>query len=236
MIVVVAFLWLLAFGAAFYLARQDIAAKPWLERGLAVGAPQPIDRREPAARAGLIMLLAVVGVLFALLAGAFGMRANDADWILSPAPGLLWFNTGLLFLSSFGLEGAARCSAGGEARKAEGLLLVGAVCAGAFLVGQIAAWRQLAEEGFGVASNPGAAFFYLMTGVHGLHILGGLVALAVTFAQTRGDIVSRTAQLRLRLCAAYWHFLLLVWLGLFALLEGWGGGLITLCSGLTGGH
>jgi len=232
MIVAVVFFWILAAGAAYYMARHDIAAKPWLERGALGGSRAPLDRRGPAAQAGLIMVMAVVGVLFALLSSAFVMRAGDSDWLAAPVPRLLWFNTGLLFVSSLALEGSARAARNAQARKAEGLLLTATLAAIAFLLGQIVAWRQFTEAGFGVASNPGDAFFYLMTGLHAAHLLGGLLALAITWAQTGGQIVSQTARLRLKLCAVYWHFLLLVWLFLFALLEGWGGAAIAICRGL----
>jgi cytochrome c oxidase subunit III len=228
MIVVVVFLWLLALGAAFYLARHDLAQKPWLEQGGGLAA----DAREPASATGLVMVLAVVGVVFALVASAFLMRAGDADWVTPPAPPLLWFNTGLLIVSSLALEGAARCSARANARKAEALLLVGALTACGFIVAQVVAWRELSAAGFGVGSNVGAAFFYLMTGLHGAHLLGGLAALAITVARTRGDILACTARARVKFCAMYWHFLLLVWLFLFALLQGWGGGLVALCRTL----
>ena len=231
MIVAVAFLWLLALAAAFYLARHDLAQKPWLEQGLS-GATPPADRREPAAATGLVLVLAVAGVVFALIVSAFLMRAGDADWVTPPAPRLLWFNTGLLFVSSLALEGAARFSARKQARKAEALLAIGALTACGFIVAQIVAWRELADAGFGVGSNVGAAFFYLMTGLHGAHLLGGLVALAIAVAQTRGDIVDPIARSRVKFCAMYWHFLLLVWLFLFALLQGWGGPLVALCRGL----
>jgi cytochrome c oxidase subunit 3 len=234
MIVAIAFLWLLALGAALYLVRHRLASKPWLERGSASDLPSLDLRREPAARAGLVMLLAVVGVLFALVVSAFLMRAGDADWFAAPPPRLLWFNTALLFVSSFGLEGAARFSARKDPRNAERLLLLGALAACGFIVGQIVAWREFAAAGFGASSNAGNAFFYLMTGLHGVHMLGGLAALAITFAQTQGDILGATARLRLRMCASYWHFLLIVWLFLFALLQGVDGGLVALCRGFVG--
>jgi cytochrome c oxidase subunit III len=230
MIVAVLFIWLLALGAAFYLVRHDLAQKPWLEPG--GGGLSITDDREPTSATGLVMVLAVVGVVFALVISAFLMRAGDADWITPPAPPLLWFNTGLLIVSSLGLEGAARYSARRQAGKAEALLLLGAFTSCAFILAQMFAWREMTAAGFGVGSNVGAAFFYLMTGLHGAHLLGGLVALAITLAQTRGDILGETARTRVKFCAMYWHFLLLVWLFLFALLQGWGGGLVALCRGL----
>jgi len=226
MIIAVVFLWLLALAAALYMARHDLAQKPWLEQG---GAISSADAREPTGATGLVLVLAVAGVLFALVSSAFLMRAGDADWVMPPAPPLLWFNTGLLVVSSFSLEGAARFSAR-DARRAQALLALGALAACGFLVAQIVAWREMAAAGFGVGSNVGAAFFYLMTGLHGAHVLGGLVALAITVLHARGEMFS--ARPRIKFCAMYWHFLLLIWLFLFALLQGWGGGLVALCRAL----
>ena len=97
-------------------------------------------------------------------------------------------------------------------------LLAGGVLALAFLAGQLLAWRQLDAAGYFLASNPANSFFYLLTAVHGLHVLGGLVALARATAKVwRGRDVDQV-RLSVELCAIYWHFLLFVWLVLFALL------------------
>ena len=101
-----------------------------------------------------------------------------------------------------------------------------------FLGGQLAAWRELAASGYFVSGNPSSSFFYVLTGLHGLHILGGLVALARTMPGAWG--VGRPEKLRLRieLCTMYWHFLLLVWLGLLAVLTGGAVDFINICGRL----
>jgi cytochrome c oxidase subunit III len=76
----------------------------------------------------------------------------------------------------------------------------------------------LVAAGYFVASNPANSFFYVITAVHGLHLLGGLVALGRTIALVWGGAEPDRARLHVELCAAYWHFLLLVWLAFFALL------------------
>jgi cytochrome c oxidase subunit 3 len=88
----------------------------------------------------------------------------------------------------------------------------------AFLIGQLLAWQQLNAGGYYLASNPASTFFYLLTAVHGLHLLGGLIALGRTALRVRGGVDPDRLRLSLELCAMYWHFLLLVWLVLFALL------------------
>lgn len=108
----------------------------------------------------------------------------------------------------------------------------GGVSAVVFLVGQLLAWQQLNVAGYFVASNPANSFFYLITATHGLHLMGGLVALGRTTAKVwRGAEVARM-RLSVELCAIYWHFLLLVWLVLLGLLTGWTDDFIDICRQL----
>ena len=132
----------------------------------------------PAAKVGLGVFLAVVGCLFALFTSAYFMRMGLSDWQPLPVPRLLWLNTGVLVLSSVALQCALIAARRRPARYGAGSASSPAgITALAFLVGQLMAWRELAADGYFLASNPANSFFYLITGMHGLHILGGLVAL-----------------------------------------------------------
>jgi cytochrome c oxidase subunit 3 len=97
-------------------------------------------------------------------------------------------------------------------------LLAGAVLTLVFVAGQLMAWEQLLEAGFYAQENPSIAFFYLFTGLHALHLLGGMWFL--TRVGFRMSVENRREQARqsVTLCATYWHYLLLVWLALFVLL------------------
>src|SRR5437764_14242744 len=97
-------------------------------------------------------------------------------------------------------------------------VIAGGLFAFTFLVGQSFAGQQLNAEGYFLATNPANAFFYLLTGLHGLHLLGGLVALALTADKVWQGVELVQVRLSVRLCAIYWHFLLLLWLVLFTLL------------------
>jgi cytochrome c oxidase subunit 3 len=97
-------------------------------------------------------------------------------------------------------------------------LLAGGGLTVVFLLGQILAWRQLAAMDYFEVTNPAIAFFYLITGLHGLHLLGGLVAWGRTAASVWGDFDVAKVRQSVKLCTIYWHFLLLVWLVLFGLL------------------
>jgi cytochrome c oxidase subunit 3 len=133
-------------------------------------------------------------------------------------PKLLWLNTGVLILSSGALQWAQVAAHRGKIDAAKAGLLAGGVFAFAFLAGQLVAWRQLDAAGYYLATNPAAAFFYLITGVHGLHILGGQVALGRTLDKAWQGVAVGKVRLSVDLCAMYWHFLLFVWLVLFGLL------------------
>ena len=201
--------------AAWWLAQQRLMAKPWLEAGPAAdtGASSL-----PAAKIGLGVFLAVAGSLFALLMSAYSMRMEMGEWRPAPVPELLWLNTGVLIASSGALQWAQVAARRGRMDRARAGLLAGGVFALAFLAGQLVAWRQLDAAGYYLTANPAAAFFYLITGVHGLHILGGLVALGRTMDKAWQRVAVREVRLSVELCAMYWHFLLLVWLVFFGLL------------------
>ncbi|GAB4065174.1 cytochrome c oxidase subunit 3 [Ancylobacter sonchi] len=231
MTIVVAFLVLVIGIAAWWLSTQRIMSKPWLEIGV---IDEPPGAGPPAAaKIGLCVFLAVAGVLFALSISAYSMRLQAADWWPLPAPRLLWFNTGLLILASATLEWTKAQSRHASLDGVRFGLVGAGVFTLAFVVGQLVVWRELVEEGYFLASNPANAFFYLMTGLHGLHVMGGLVALArVTLRAFSADEVGvERGKLRLgvELCAIYWHFLLVVWLVLFALIAGWAGDFFEIC-------
>jgi len=179
------------------------------------------DRRAfylPTATRGLRVFLAVVTVLFSLLVVAYAERMGVADWRPLPEPWLLWLNTAILIASSVGLQRAAASARRGEVDGVRVGLVVGGGLAFAFLIGQLVVWRQLVDLGYFAATNPANAFFYLLTALHGLHLLGGLVAWSRTSEKVRRGVEPDKVRLSVELCAVYWHFLLLVWLILFALL------------------
>ena len=232
MSVIILFMAGIAAIAGWWLSQQRLAAKPWLEEGVMADWREESPSSVPPAKIGLGVFLAVVGSLFALFISAYSMRMNMVDWRTLPVPKLLWFNTGVLVTSSIALQWAYMAA---RRNDVDGLiigLLVGGVSAVIFLVGQLLAWQQLNDAGYFVASNPANSFFYLITAMHGLHLMGGLVALGRATAKVwRGAEVTRM-RLSVELCAIYWHFLLLVWLVLLGLLTGWTDDFIDICHQL----
>jgi len=232
MSVILVFLAVIAGISFWWLAQQRLMSKPWLEQGEAGTLPRLETTGMPTAKLGLAVFLAVVGCLFALFASAYFMRMELSDWQAPPLPGVLWLNTLILILSSVALHCAVLAARRGQIETTKLALVTGGLTSLAFLGGQLLAWRELSDGGYLLGTNPANSFFYLLTGMHGLHILGGLLALARTTAKAWTGERPDRLRLNVELCAMYWHFLLFVWLALFVLLAGWAGDFIDICRQL----
>lgn len=202
----------------WWLFRQTINVKPWI-------AQRPIENvygdgalSLPPVKVGLGVFLAVATSLFALLISAYYMRMAGADWTTLAVPDGLWLNTGALVLSSVAMQWARVAARRGRIAGVRTGLIAGGVFTLGFLAGQLWVWQQLIASGYFVASNPANAFFYLITALHGLHLLGGLWVWAKTTAKVARGVDAVAVRLSVELCTVYWHYLLLLWLVLFALL------------------
>ncbi|THK38351.1 cytochrome-c oxidase [Ensifer sp. MPMI2T] len=230
MTVVLVFLAVIAVIIAWWLAQQRLASKPWLEVGHLHDhrSVEPV----PAAKIGLAVFLAVVGALFTLFISAYFMRMASSDWSPLPLPRFLWINTGILALSSVTLHWAKLEAERQNDEAARTSLLVAFAAGLAFLVGQLFAWRALSSAGYLLTSSPANSFFYMLTAMHGLHIVGGLAALGRVTLRTWDAPIDHRSRLAIGLCATYWHFMLAVWLVLFALFSGWANDVVDLCRQL----
>ena len=217
----IAFVALLAGVVVWGLLARRLTAKPWETPG----SPEDLEAGSavslPPAKIGLWILLAVITSLFGLFISAYWMRMEHAhgDWTPLAVPRLLWLNTALLILSSAGMQRARAAARRAQAERVRVALIAAGVLALAFLAGQLVAWRQLSASGYFMANSPAIAFFYLLTGVHGLHLLGGLFVWGKTVVRmAQAGVELLDVALSVELCTVYWHYLLLVWLVLFALL------------------
>ncbi|MGR3592421.1 MAG: hypothetical protein ACU0B9_15375 [Limimaricola soesokkakensis] len=228
MSIVLGFVALVAVIALTWLWRQGVAERPWLETGAVTRSPSPGS--QPTGRAGLGVFLIVAGGLFALAGSAVTMRMGYADWFEMRLPRVVWAGTALLALSSLALQAAVFAARRGDEPGLARWIGAGAASMAAFLLAQELAWARMAETGQGLAATPGASFFYLISGLHGLHILGGLVALARVATRLRAG--PGAAAPAVALCAIYWHFLLIVWIAMLAILTGWASDAAALCRAI----
>jgi cytochrome c oxidase subunit 3 len=165
----------------------------------------------------LCAFLAAVTMLFIAMTSAYMFRRAAGDWRPLTPPALLWLNTALLLASSATLEQARRRLRSWDVAGARGFVAATGLLGAVFVAGQYGAWQALRAEGVYLASNPHSSFFYVLTGLHALHLLGGLA----WFARVARRLPERGAPPgpdALRLFAVYWHFLGALWVYLVLLL------------------
>ncbi|HXN25817.1 MAG TPA: heme-copper oxidase subunit III [Candidatus Acidoferrales bacterium] len=166
---------------------------------------------------GMFIGLAGILMFFMAFVSAYIVRKGmpASGWIPLQVPRLLWLNTLVLIASSFTLARAHSCFTAKDEDGFRHWWATTTILGTLFVAGQILAWRQLAAEGIFLASNPSSSFFYVFTGAHGLHLLGGILALLyVQFRATR-KVARGTA---IEVVSMYWHFMDGLWVFLFLLL------------------
>jgi cytochrome c oxidase subunit 3 len=201
-----------------WLFRQTINVKPWIERRPIESVHGDVSFSLPPVKVGLWVFLAVATSLFALLVSAYYMRMAGTDWTTLAVPKGLWLNTAVLFLSSVAMQWTRSAAKRGAMDQVKKGLIASGVFSFCFLAGQLWVWQQLSASGYFVTSNPANAFFYLLTALHGLHLLGGLWVWGKTTGRVWRGVEVGAVRLSVELCTVYWHYLLLVWVALFALL------------------
>ena len=202
------------------------------------------DTRLRRARLGLVVGLTGIAMIFISFSSAYvvrqGLPTLDPrsnlllhDWFPVPLPRLLLINTAILLISTFTMELARRQAArkatlaqlpvvpgvSVDAGEKISWLALTAVLGLSFLTGQWMVWRELAASGFYVSSSPSSSFIYLLTGMHGVHLFGGVVAMLTAGV---GFVLRRPADSQsivVDVTSWYWHFMALLWIYILCLLE-----------------
>jgi len=175
-------------------------------------------QRAETAKLGLWVAMGSITMLFAAFTSAYIVRSAAQDWVPLEVPSILWLNTAILLLSSVTMEISRRSFHRWQPITFRKWLLVTAVLGSAFLVGQLFAWRELSRQGIYLVSHPHSSFFYVLTAVHGVHLLAGVLvlfyvlALAARYRLTPGESSSPS------IAATYWHFVDGLWLYLMVVL------------------
>ena len=177
-------------------------------------------------RIGMWVSLASIAMLFTSLSSAYVVRSGVMnDWFPIAVPRVMFGSTALIILSSVSIEIARRKLKRSISDSYSRYLLLTTVLGLAFLVSQVVAWRQLAQQGIYLASNPYSSFFYLLTGAHALHLAGGLIAIGLLWLRSRSQLDELRLIARRQATAdavsIYWHFMDALWIYLFLLLFLW---------------
>ena len=210
----------------WWLLIQRLKDKPWLTQGVVPTSQEGFTSSAP--KVALWAFLIVVASLFGIFASAYTLRMQGHGgltvWQPLQEPSVLWINTLVLVFASGAMQISRNRIDQDDIAGGRGYFFGAGLLTLVFLAGQVLAWVQAQANGNLGPGNPAFAFFVLITAVHGLHMLGGLWVLSRTTARLWRDanttnVVTRSKlRLSVELCTTYWHWLLLVWLGLFALL------------------
>ena len=203
---------------------KTLRTKPWLQVGQRPELAEPSGLRlVPGPAIGLYIFLLVAGSLFMLFTVSYQLRMDYPDWRPAPEPWQLWMNTLFLVFGSITFQLARQAAVQHDQQRLKRMLNMAGIWTWLFLLGQLWGWSVMVADGYAVKVNPANSFFYLITGVHAVHILGGLVAWRRAVKRVYSGAASDPGkepgvELSVKLCAVYWHFLLVVWLFLFYML------------------
>jgi cytochrome c oxidase subunit III len=177
-------------------------------------------------RIGMWIAMASILMLFTALTSAYIVRAGTGnDWRPIAMPRLLWVSTALILTSSLTISIALRALKRKDHSAYKRWLLLTVVLGLGFLATQLLSWQQLVAQRVYVSTNPHSSFFYLLTAVHGAHLLGGIFGLDFLLLRSWRKATNAKSEAKREAAAGavalYWHFMDGLWIFLFLLLFLW---------------
>ena len=207
---------------------KSLQEKPWLPTTLVqqTNLSSSVPDIEGAARTALKFFLAVVTVIFFLFTITFLQRTQSFDfqalsgepWLPFTNADILWQNTAYLLMASISIILAKKFARQQSLYAIILSLTATAIFTLLFISGQLQVWQQLNQSGFYITTNPANSYFFLLTGVHAVHIIGGVLVFMRCIWLFAINLSYQQLASRLKLCALYWHYLFFIWLFLFFLL------------------
>lgn len=213
--------------------------KPWLAQpeGMDPALLVATNNGWPA-RTALRFFLGTVTVIFFLFIMTLLGRSQMGDfhalagepWLPFDRPVQLWWNSAILLLSSIAMHAGLWLARQNRLQASLLAVMLAVVLVLGFMLAQGYVWQQLAVAGFGLTTNPASSYFYLLTAVHLVHLLGGVVALSGLLRRYWQQHSKARIVAGLTLCTTYWHYLFGIWLVLFALLTSSAGTIDSLAA------
>jgi cytochrome c oxidase subunit III len=170
----------------------------------------------------LWLIIISIIMMFAAFTSAYIVRREEGNWLEFDLPNMLLINTAIIAFSSVTMQLAYNSAKSDNLSRLKMMLIATVVLGVAFLIGQWNAWSELVANNVyfgGESSNPSGSFLYVLTGVHGFHLITGLIFLLLVFVASMKYKVHSKNTLRIQLCTIYWHFLGGLWLYLYIFLR-----------------
>jgi cytochrome c oxidase subunit III len=191
-----------------------------LEAQLMAEEPQATLSMHPKKFMLWLFIVSVI-MIFAAWTSAYLVRQAEGNWMEFEMPSIFWFNSAVLLASSVFMHWAYVSAKKDNLGMLKIAILITFVLGMAFLVGQWIGWAQLVAINVyfgGPTSNPSGSFMYVLTGVHALHLISGLVVLLFALVAVFRYRIHSKSMVQIEMCATYWHFLDVLWLYLFVFL------------------
>ena len=166
----------------------------------------------------LWMFIVASIMIFASLTSAYIVRQSEGNWLQYELPTELWLTTGVILLSSLTMHLAYAAGKKNNIKASKLYMVLTAALGVVFLIGQFYIWGILTSQGVYFVGNPGGSFLYVLTGMHGFHIISGLVFLGIMLFKSFTYKIKTEEGFKLGICAGYWHFLDVLWVYLFIFL------------------
>lgn len=167
---------------------------------------------------GMWLFMVTVFMVFAALSSAYIVRRAEGNWALFELPALFWVNTIVILISSGTLHWAYVSARRDNLESVKIATIITAILGIAFMAGQCFAWTELVTNRIHLVGNPSGSFIYIISGLHGAHVVGGVVYLLILLNSTQKGRVHSKSLNQIEMCATYWHFLGGLWLYLFLFL------------------
>lgn len=168
----------------------------------------------------LWIAMASITMMFGAFTSAYIVRRSAGNWLEFELPSIFFISTIVLLVSSLVLHTSFKSYVAGNESRYKSLLLLSFVLGIAFLILQYQGWIALFNNGIDLKGNPSGSFIYVLTGIHALHIIGGLAAMVVglLIAYTRKFKITEKRKINFDLTLTYWHFVDLLWVYLLIFL------------------
>ncbi len=167
---------------------------------------------------GMWLFMVTVFMVFAALSSAYIVRRAEGNWTFFELPTLFWVNTIVILISSATLHWAYLSAKRDNLESVKIAMIITTILGVGFMAGQYFAWTELVTNSIHLVGNPSGSFVYIISGLHGLHVLGGVIYLLILLDATRKGLVHSKSLNGIEMCATYWHFLGGLWLYLLLFL------------------
>jgi cytochrome c oxidase subunit 3 len=165
------------------------------------------------------LFIVSITMLFAALTSAYIVKQSGGEWLNFNLPGMFWITSVIIIVSSISMQLALSSARANRFNRLKTYLIITTLLGLAFLIGQYQSWKQLVEMDVYFVGNPAGSFLYVLTGLHAVHIISGLIFLLIVIVSSFKLKIHSRSLIRIEMCTTYWHFLGGLWLYLFLFLK-----------------